>query len=216
MYFFNMFMDFSEREREKHQCKTKTSIGCLLQCLNKGLNLQSRYVPWLGLELQNFWYMWQHTSQGWTCNLWKNKWTPGFFLIKVCLNDLPNIVQSLGFAIRQPGSKFSALSSLEAKWGLLEKNHRQWACKIKHCFVLEGSHVNGGHIGGGGHLHLFRQRKVSTEAKKHSVTQSSSRKNEDGQWTQIKKQQCLESSPCPVVATQNRENPTNQASWPYP
>ena len=45
------------REREAHQCGRETSIGCLPYLPQPG------YVPWLGIELANFWFTGQCSNQ---------------------------------------------------------------------------------------------------------------------------------------------------------
>lgn len=72
-----------------------------------------------------------------------------------------------GLAIQPSGSKFSALSSLQSRRAFHQREEGWWKQEVKHCFVLEESCMNGGHMVGS--LSLSRQRKISTEARNHLV-----------------------------------------------
>ena len=52
-----------ERQTDRYQCERERSIGCPPYVPNWGLNPQSRYVSWLGIELAMFWCTGQCSNQ---------------------------------------------------------------------------------------------------------------------------------------------------------
>ena len=96
----------------KHECEIEASTSCLLYVPDWAWNPQARYVPWLGIELVTFWYIWWQSNQlshsaGAFCSLFRFLSPPDFYLLwsqlavtslfVICIVDLfvPSLFMSL-------------------------------------------------------------------------------------------------------------------------
>ena len=84
-YLFNFRGEEGEREGEKYLCARETLIGCLSHSPNQGLGLQSRNVPWPGIEPVTFllagWNPLSHTSEGKIIQLFFNYLSASLFFL---------------------------------------------------------------------------------------------------------------------------------------